>query len=152
MEFSSFLYDPVDVGNLMFDSCALSKYSLNMWKLSVHVLLKPSLESFEHYFASQRDECSCAVVWAFFGIAFLWDWNENWCFPALGPPVSFPNLLAYWVQNFCSIIFQIWSSSPRIPSPPVALFVAMLLRPTGLRVLACLALGQGSHHHGYLGH
>ena len=62
LEFSSFLYDPVDVGNLMFDSCALSKYSLNMWKLSVHVLLKPSLESFEHYFASQRDECSCAVV------------------------------------------------------------------------------------------
>ena len=40
---------------------------------------------------------NCAVVWAFFGIAFLWDWNENWPFPVLWPLLSFPNLLAYWV-------------------------------------------------------
>ena len=39
------------------------------------------------------DEYNCAVVWAFFGIAFLWDWNENWSFPALWPLLSFPNLL-----------------------------------------------------------
>ena len=44
----------------------------------VHVLLRPGLENFEHYFTSVWDECNCAVVWAFFGIAFLWDWNENW--------------------------------------------------------------------------
>ena len=43
-----------------------------------------------------------AVVWAFFGIAFLWNWNENWPFPVL---LSFPNMLAYWVQHFHSIIF-----------------------------------------------
>ena len=42
----------------------------------VHVLLKPSLKDFEHYFANVWDEYNCAVVWAFFGIAFLWDWNE----------------------------------------------------------------------------
>ena len=47
-----------------------------------------------------------AVVWAFFGIAFLWDWNENWPFPVLWPLLSFPNLMAYWVQHFHSIIFQ----------------------------------------------
>ena len=41
----------------------------------VHVLLKPVLENFEHYFTSVWDECSCAVVWALFGIAFRWDWN-----------------------------------------------------------------------------
>ena len=52
------------------------------------------------------DKCNCAVVWAFFGIAFLWDWNENWPFPVLWPLLSFPNLLAYWVQQFHSIIFQ----------------------------------------------
>ena len=46
------------------------------------------------------------VVWGFFGIAFLWDWNENWPFPVLWPLLSFPNLLAYWVQHFHSIIFQ----------------------------------------------
>ena len=60
---------------------------------------------FEHYFVSMWDECNCAVVWAFFGIAFLWDWNENWLFPVLWPLLSFPNLLAYWVQHFHSIIF-----------------------------------------------
>ena len=45
-------------------------------------------------------ECNCVVVWAFFGIAFLWDWNENWPFPVLWPLLRFPNLLAYWVQQF----------------------------------------------------
>ena len=71
----------------------------------VHVLLKPDLENFEYYFASLWDVCNCAVVWAFFGIAFLWDWNENWPFPVLWPLLSFPNLLAYLVQHFHSIIF-----------------------------------------------
>ena len=51
------------------------------------------------------DECNCAVVWAFFGIAFLCGWNENWPFPVLWSLLSFPNLLAYWVQHFHSIIF-----------------------------------------------
>ena len=51
----------------------------------VHVFLKPGLENFEHYFASVWDECNCAAVWAFFGIAFLWNWNENWPFPVLWP-------------------------------------------------------------------
>ena len=51
------------------------------------------------------DEYNCVVVWAFFGIAFLWDWNENWPFPVLWPLLSFPNLLAYWIQHFNSIIF-----------------------------------------------
>ena len=75
----------------------LSKTSLNIWKFMVHVLLKPGLENFEYYFASMWDECNCALVWVFFGIAFLWDWNENWPFPVLWPLLSFPNLLAYWV-------------------------------------------------------
>ena len=49
--------------------------------------------------------CTCAVVWIFFGIAFLWDWNENWPFLVLWPLLSFPNLLTYWVQHFNSISF-----------------------------------------------
>ena len=52
LEFSCFFYDPTDVGNLISGSSAFSKFSLNIWKFSVHVLLKPSLENFEHYFAS----------------------------------------------------------------------------------------------------
>ena len=52
LELSCFFYDPVDVGNLISGSSAFSKYSLNIWKFTVHVLLKPGLENFEHYFAS----------------------------------------------------------------------------------------------------
>ena len=48
---SRFFYDPLDVGNLISGSSAFSKSSLNTWKFSVHVLLKPGLENFEHYFA-----------------------------------------------------------------------------------------------------
>ena len=104
LELSCFFYDPADVGNLISGSSAFSKSSLNIWKFMVHVLLKPGLENFEHYFASMWDECKCAVVWIFFGIAFLWDWNENWPFPVLWPLLSFPDLLTYWVQHFYSII------------------------------------------------
>ena len=108
-------------------SSAFSKSNLNIWKFTVHVLLKSSLENFEHYFASVWDESNCVVVWTFFGLLFLWDWNENWPFPVLWPLLSFPNLLAYWMQHFNSIIFfRIWNSSTGIPSPPLALFIVML--------------------------
>ena len=52
LELSYFLDDPVDVGNLISGSSAFYKSSLYVWKFSVHVMLKPSLEDFEHYFAS----------------------------------------------------------------------------------------------------
>ena len=52
LELSCFFYDPVDVGDLISGSSAFSKSSLNIWKFSVHILLKPCLENFEHYFAS----------------------------------------------------------------------------------------------------
>ena len=52
LELSCFFDDPMDVGHLMSGSSAFSKSSLNIWKLLVHVLLKPCLENFEHYFAS----------------------------------------------------------------------------------------------------
>ena len=106
LELSCFFNDPVDVVNLISGSSAFSKTSLNIRKFMVHVLLKLGLENFEYYFPSMWDECNCGVVWAFFGIAFLWDWNENWPFPVLWPLLTFPNVLAYWVQHFDSIIFQ----------------------------------------------
>ena len=52
LELSSFFSDPVDVGNLTSGSSAFSKSSLNIWKFTVHILLKPGLENIEHYFAS----------------------------------------------------------------------------------------------------
>ena len=105
LELSYFFHDPVDVGNLISGSSAFSKTNLSIREFTVHILLKPGLENFEHYFTSMWDECNCEVVWAFFGIAFLSNWNENWHFTVLWPLLSFPNLLAYWVQHFNSIIF-----------------------------------------------
>ena len=52
LELSCFFGDPLDVGNLISGSSAFSKSSLNIWKFMVHVLLKPGLENFEHYFTS----------------------------------------------------------------------------------------------------
>ena len=86
LELSCFFDDPTDVGYLISGSSAFCKSSLKIWKFTVHVLLKPGLGNFEHYFTSMWDECNCAltsmwnecncvVVWAFFGIAFLWDWK-----------------------------------------------------------------------------
>ena len=63
LELSCFFSDPMDVGNLISGSSGFSKSSLAIWKFTVHVLLKPGLENFEHYFASMWDECSCAIVW-----------------------------------------------------------------------------------------
>ena len=62
LELSCFFDDPEDVGNLISGSSALSKTSLNMWKYTADVLLKPGLENFEHYFTSVCDDCNCAVV------------------------------------------------------------------------------------------
>ena len=77
LELSRFFDNPADVANLISGSSDFSKTSLNIWKFTVHVLLKPGLENFEHYFASMGDQCNCAEVSAFFGSTFLWDWNEN---------------------------------------------------------------------------
>ena len=71
LEFPCFFYDPTDVGNLISDSSVFSKSSLNIWKFTVHILLKPGLENFEHYFASMWDECNCVVVWTFLTLPFF---------------------------------------------------------------------------------
>ena len=103
LELSCFFNDPTDTGNLISGFSAFSKSSLNIWKFMEHVLVNPGLENFEHYFTSVWDECNCVGVWAFFGIAFLWDWNENWLYPVLCLLLSFLNVLEYWVQHFHSL-------------------------------------------------
>ena len=97
LELSCFFNNPTDVGNLISGSSAFSKYKLNIWKFMVHILLKPSLENFEHYFASV---CNCAVIWISFGIAFLWDWNVNWPFPVLWPQGGKGKLFFFYIPQF----------------------------------------------------
>ena len=115
LELSCFFNDPTDVGNLISDSSAFSKSSLNIWKFLVHVLLKPCLENFEHYFASVWDECNHAVVWTFFGIAFLWNWNENWPFAVLWLTWPFPVLK--------TVLFPMW------PQPYIYIYLFSLNPP-----------------------
>ena len=67
LELSCFFDDPADAGNLSSGSSAFSKTGFNICKFTVHVLLKPGLENFEHYFTSLLEECSCVVVRAFIG-------------------------------------------------------------------------------------
>ena len=123
LELSCVFDDATDFVNLIYGFSAFYKSiwtswtsSLNIWNFTVHILLMPDLENFENYFAGLWDECNCVVAWTFFGIAFLWDWNKNWPFPVLWPLLSFPNLLAYWVQHFhsinykCSITFKNYGS------------------------------------------
>ena len=99
-----FFNNPMEAGNLISGSSTISKSSLNIWKFLVHVLLKPYVEKIELYFACVCDEYNCAVIRTCFGIAFLWDWNENWPFSVLWPLLRFPNLLPYWVQHFNKVL------------------------------------------------
>ena len=124
LELSCFFDDPADVGNLISGSSAFSKTSLNIRRFTVLILLKPGLENFERYFTSMGDECNCVIVWAFFYIAFLWDWNENWPFPVLWTLLSFQ---ICWHIDFSTLTsFRVWNSSREILSPPPALFVVIL--------------------------
>ena len=155
---------PTDVGNPISGSSAFSKSSLHGWKFRVHVLLKPGLENFEHYFTSLWDECTCAVAWAFFGIAFLWDWNEDWPLSRL-VATSWVFRICY-ANTFTASSFRIWNSPTGIPSPPLTLFGVKVpeAQPASQpsqpashaarqppSIPGCLALDEWSHHHDYLG-
>ena len=93
LKFPYFFYDPAYAGNLISGSSAFSKSSFYIWKFLVHILLKSSLKDFEQNLAGMWNECSCTVIWTFWGIAFLWDWNKNRPFSVLWPLMSFPYLL-----------------------------------------------------------
>ena len=114
-----------DVGNLISGSSAFSESSLNIWQFFVHLLLKPSLENFEHYFASMWNECNCVVVWTFLALSFFGIGMKTDLFQ------SYDHCWVFQVcQHFeCSTFtasFRIWNSSAGKPSPPLALFVVML--------------------------
>ena len=127
LEFPCFLYDPANVGNWIAGSSVFSKPSLNIWKFSMHVMLKLNMHDFEHNLTGMGDECNCPVVWTFFSTAILGKWDEDWPFSVQWPLLYFPNLLTYWVQHFDSIpCFKILNSSAGIPLPSLALLTAML--------------------------
>ena len=99
---------------------AFSKSSLNIWKFSVHILLKPHLKNFEHYFASMWDECNCSVVWTFFETGMKTD-----LFQSCGHCWVFQICWRLECSTFTASSSRIWKSSTGIPLPTVALFVVM---------------------------
>ena len=117
LKFSCIFYEPMDVRNLISGSSAFSKSSLCIWKFSVHTVLSLSLKDFEHYLASMWDECCSTVVWAFFDIAFLWDWNQNWPFHSCGYCWVFQICWHIECGTFTASCFRIWNRSTRILLP-----------------------------------
>ena len=103
-----------------------SKTSLNIWKFSVHVLLKLGLENLEHYFTGMWDEHNCVVVWAFFGIAFLRIGMKTDHFQSCGHCWVFQICWLVECNTFTASSFRIWNSSTGIPPPPLALFLVIL--------------------------
>ena len=120
LELSCFFDDPADVGNLISASSAFSKSSLNIWKFMVHILLKPHLENFKHYFASVWYECNWVVVWTFFGIGM-----KTNLFQFCGHCWVFQICWHIESSTFTASSFRIWNSSTGIPLPPLALFIVM---------------------------
>ena len=86
----------------------------------------PGLENFEHYFTSMWDEHKCAVVWTFFGTAFLWDWMKTDLFQSCDHCWVLQICWHIECSTFTASSFRIWNSSTGISSPPLALFVVML--------------------------
>ena len=77
LEFPSYLYDPVNVGNLISGSSSFSKSSWDIWKFLVRIMLKPSMQVFKHDLTSMGDECNCPMVSTFFGTTLLGNWDED---------------------------------------------------------------------------
>jgi len=142
LELSCFFYDPADVGNLVSGSSGFSKSSLNIWKFMAYILLKPGLENFEHYFASVWDEYNCAIIWTtlalpFFGVEMKLTFSSP---VATAEFSKFDGTLSAALSQHHLLVLEIaqlefyhlhWLCS--YPCP-------------------CLALGEWSHHLGYLGH
>ena len=126
LELSSFFNDPADVGNLISGSSAFSKTSFNIWNFMVHVLLKPGLENFEHYFASVWDECNCTVVSTFLALPFFGIGMKTDLFQSCGQCWVFQICWHIECSTFTASSFRIWNSSAGIPTLPLSLFIVML--------------------------
>ena len=117
LKFSCFFYDPMDVGILISGSSAFSKSRLNIWKFSVHLLLKPSWKDFEHYFDSLWNECNCMITWTFFTLPFFGIEMKTDLLQSLGHCWVFQICWHIECNTLTASSFRIWSSSTGIPSP-----------------------------------
>ena len=89
LEFPCFLYDPMNVGNLISGSSFFSKPSLDIWKFLVCIMLKPSIQDFKHDLTSMGDKCNRPMVGTFFSTTLPGNWDKDWPFPVLWPLLVF---------------------------------------------------------------
>ena len=132
-----------EAGNVIWNSLAfpMIQWMMAIWSLVplpflnsawtsgiswFHVLMKSGLENLGHHFANTWDKCNCAVVWTFFGIAFLWDWMKTDFFQSCGHCRVFHMCWNIECSTFTVSSFSIWNSSTGIPSLQLTLFVVML--------------------------
>ena len=102
------------------------KGRLNIWKFSVYKLLKSSLENLGYFFVRVWNECNCVVVCTFFGIVFLWHWNENWLFLVCGHCWVFQICWHVECSTSTASSFRTWHFSAWIPPPPLTWFIGLL--------------------------
>ena len=122
LEFSCLFYDPTDVSNVISGSFAFSKSRLNIWKFSVHVMLKLSLEDFELACEMNPfEQYEHSLASPFFGIGMKTD-----LFQSCGHCWVFQNFWQVVCSTFTASSFRIWNSSTRILSPPLTLFIVRL--------------------------
>ena len=152
LELFCFFNDPTDVGNLNSDSSAFSKSSLNTCKFLVHVLLKPGLENFENYFARVLrwvQLCSSlSILWHCLSLQL--EWKLTFSSPVATAEFSkFAGILSAALSQHHLSGFEI----AQLEFYHLHLLCSSwcFLRPTWLHIPGCLALGQWSHHHDYLG-
>ena len=126
LELSCFSHDPADVGNLISGFSAIFKTSLNIWKFTVHLLLKPGLENFKHYFTRVGDKFNCAVFKHSLALPFFGIGIKNDHFQSCGHSWVFQICWHSECSTFTASFFNISNSSTGIPSPPLALFIVML--------------------------
>ena len=144
------LHDPMNVGNLISSSSASlklctsrSSQCMYYWSLAWRILSITSLVCrWVQMYSSWNKLGHCP----FLGLK----WKLTYSSPVAIP--EFPNLLTYWVQHFNSIIFWILNSSAGIPSPPLALFVGMLLKVHLTSHSRMSGLGEWPQHPSYLSH
>ena len=140
LEFSCFFDDPTDVGNLISGSFAFSISSLNIWKFLVHILLKPSLENFEHYFASVWNECNCAVVWTFICIISFGTRMKTDLLLSCGHWWGFQICWHFECSTLTASSVRMWNSSAGIHWPLLVWFLVLL--PKAHSTLGLISLSQ----------
>ena len=140
------------------------QWMLAIWSLVPLSFLNPACTSgssqfmycwslaFEHDLASVWNECNCAAFWIFFGIPFFAIGMKTDLFQSCGHCRVFQICWHTECSTLTASSFSIWNSSAGIPSPPLALFIVMLPKTHLTSHSRCLALGEWSHHCGYLGH